>query len=91
MLFQVVNDLAAGIRSCLAGIVDPGRSRIMCDRITTDHVDQQFLKIKCQKLLGTEGNLRFLDHLLQIRVVQRCVKTVPRLCDDASEDAPFCF
>lgn len=45
MLLKIMNDIAAGFRSGLAGIIDTGGGRIMSHRIAPDNMNQQFFEI----------------------------------------------
>ena len=89
MLFEIMNDIAAGFRSGLTGIIDTGRGRVMRHCVASDNMNQQFFKIQSQKLLCAKRNIVFFFHFFQIRIIERRNKTVSCLCNDAPEDAKF--
>lgn len=60
MFSEIVDDIPAGFRACLTGIINPCRSRIMCDSVSADHMDQKFFEIQRQKLLRTKRDSTFL-------------------------------
>ena len=60
MFSEIVDDIPAGFRACLTGIINPCGSRIMCDSVSADHMDQKFFEIQRQKLLRTKRDSTFL-------------------------------
>ncbi len=62
MFSEIVDDIPAGFRACLTRIINPCRSRIMCDSVSADHMDQKFFEIQRQKLLRTKRDSTFFDH-----------------------------
>ena len=89
MLLKIMNDIAAGFRSGLTGIIDTGRGRVMRHCVASDNMNQQFFKIQSQKLLCAKRNIVFFFHFFQIRGIQRRRKTISCLCNDTAEDASF--
>ena len=65
MFSEIVDDIPAGFRACLTGIINPCGSRIMCDSVSADHMDQKFFEIQRQKLLRTKRDSTFFDHFFQ--------------------------
>lgn len=52
-------------------------------------MDQKFFQIQDQKLLCSEGDVFFLFHLFQIRIIHGRRKAVPGFGNDTAENAAF--
>ena len=89
MFSEIVDDIPAGFRACLTGIINPCGSRIMCDSVSADHMDQKFFEIQRQKFLRTKRDGTFFDHFFKIWIIQGRSKTVSCFRNNASQNTSF--